>query len=394
MGKSMGPLQVSLEESIPFLTILTIIGATSIATNLLIVAVICKNSRTMKTYDLFTLHSSLVDLLTGMIVIPFWILSAVHSQIDFVGDIYCRISATVSLVELAAPVMFLTLVAASRHCSIVDSKAFPRIFSDFRSRLMILFVWVFSLIISIPPHFTWPISPEVLCLPDLISNSWYTMAVLSFCLLLPLCAGFYSHIHDIFLFQPERMKRSDSRRKLCERFALRGREKTTQKALFSILIIHTFCWAPYTFVAMAQALNDGKVFYTGNLPLHFIALIVGLTGTTLKGLVSCFEVPHLKELIRKQFGCSDHDENSAQEGQANIWPRFAIFHSLFSHYLILVKTVLPKKYFVITCVRNIFFYYFLTPADLTYKSIPRGQLMAQLNKNKALLSAHMISTES
>lgn len=307
-GKSTGPLQLNLEESIPFLTILTIIGVTSIATNLLIVGIICKNSKQRKVYDLFTLHSSLVDLLTALIVVPFWILSAIHSQIDFVGDVYCKISATVSLLDLVAPVMFLTLVAASRHCSIVDKKAYPRIFSDSRSKVMVLLVWLLSTMISIPPHFTWPISPEVLCLPDLISNSWYTTTVLAFCLLLPLFAAFYAHVYDIFLFQPERMKRDDSMKKRCERFALRGRELTTQKVLFSILIIHTFCWAPYVCIAMALTMNGEKVFYFGNVPLHFIALVVGLTGTSLKGVTLCFEVPHLKELIKKQFGCTEREE--------------------------------------------------------------------------------------
>ena len=313
--KSTGPLQLSLEESIPFLTILTIIGATSIVTNLLIVGIICKNSQKRKTYDLFTLHSSLVDLLTALIVVPFWILSAVHSQIDFVGEFYCKISATLSLLDLVAPFMFLMLVAASRHCSIVDRKAYPRIFSESRSRMMVLFVWLLSLMISIPPHFTWQIPPEVLCLPDLISNSWYTTAVLAFCVVLPLCAGFYSHIHGIFLFQPKRLKKdaSESMRKRCEKFALRGPEKTTQKALFSVLIIHTLCWAPYTCVAMAQALNDGKVLHSGSVPPHFIALIVGLTGTTLKGIVTCFEVPDLKELIKKQFGCSESELENPTE---------------------------------------------------------------------------------
>lgn len=317
--QSEGPLHLSLEESIPFLTILTIIGVTSIATNLLIVGIICKNSRHRKIQDLFTLHSSLVDLLTASIVVPFWILSAIHSQIYFVGDIYCKVSATMSFVELVAPVMFLMLVATSRHCSIVDRKAFPRIFSDSKSRLMVVFVWLVSILISIPPHFAWPVSPEIHCLPDLITNSWYTTAVLAFCLLLPLSAAFYTHIHAIFIFQPERMKTAnDSTKRRCERYALRGCERTTQKAFFSILIIHTVCWAPYTCVALAQAMtDDGKMFYLGNVPVHFIALVVGLTGTSLKGVVSCFEVPHLKELIKKQFGCTEQVENDHEENEEN-----------------------------------------------------------------------------
>lgn len=315
--KSTFPLYLSLEESIPFLTILTIIGVTSFATNLLIVGIICKNARLRKIHDLFTLHSSLVDLLTASVVVPFWILSAIHSQIYFVGEVYCKVSATVSFVGLLAPIFFLTLVASSRHCSIIDRKAFPRIFSDSRSRVMVVIVWFVSILICIPPQFAWPASqrPEIHCLPDLITNSWYTTAVLAFCMVLPLSASFYTHIYDIFLFQPERMKRDDSMKRRCERYALRGSERTTQKAYFGILIIHTFCWAPYTCIALVQTMTEGKMLYFGNVPVHFVALVMGLTGTTLKGVVTCFEVPHLKELIKKQFGCAEREENDENTSQ-------------------------------------------------------------------------------
>ena len=303
-------LHLSVEESIPFLSILTIIGVTSFATNSLIIGIICKNSRHGKIHDLFVLHSSLVDLLTSCVVVPFWILSAIHSQIYFVGKVYCKVSATVSFVGMVAPVIFLSLVATSRHCSVVDRKAFPRIFSHSRSRLMVMVVWIVSILISLPPHFAWPLQREEMrCLPDLITNSWYTTAVLAFCVVLPLSASFYTHIYDIFIFQPERIKRDDSMKKRCERYALKGCERSTQKAFFSILIIHTCCWAPYTCVAMVQTMTGRKLFYLGNVPVHFIALVAGLTGTTLKGVVACFEVPYIKGLIKKQFGCAEREEN-------------------------------------------------------------------------------------
>lgn len=309
MAEATGPLNISLEESVPFVTILTITGVTSIAANLLIVGITCKNSQRRKVHDLFTLHSSLVDLLTASVVVPFWILSTIHSRTNFVGDIYCKVSATLGLVELLAPAMFLMLVATSRHCSVIDKMAFPRIFSDFRSNLMAVIVWLFSFLISIPPHVAWSASPEIHCLPDLVTNSWYTTSVLSFCFLLPLSAAFYTHIYDIFIFQPERMKRDDSTRRRCEIYGLRGSERTTQKVFFVILIIHTCCWAPYLCVALTQAMNGGKMYYTGKFPIHFVALVVALTGTALKGVVSCFELPDLKESIKKQFGCVEQEES-------------------------------------------------------------------------------------
>ena len=55
-------------------------------------------------------------------------------------------------------------------------------------------------------------------------------------------------------------------------------------------------------VAMVMTINGGKGVYLGKFPLLDFALVVGLTGMPVKGIVSCFAIPRLKRMIKKQFG--------------------------------------------------------------------------------------------
>ena len=199
---SSGPFQLDLAESVPFVTLLTLIGTAAIGTNSLIVDVMCKHAQHRKIYKVFMLHSSLVDLLTVIIIIPFWIFSAIHGDIHFGNDALCEICAT------ANPITFRTLVAASRHCAVVDKKRFLKIFKDSKARIMVALAWIVSRVVSSIPHFTWLGAPDFLCLPDLMTSAWYTMAVLVFCVVLPLSASFYAHVYELVTFQPDRAKRN------------------------------------------------------------------------------------------------------------------------------------------------------------------------------------------
>ena len=101
---SSGPLQLDFAESVPFVTLLTLIGTAAIGTNFLIVDVMCKYAQHRKIYKVFMLHSSLVDLLTVIIII--WIFSAIHGDFHFGNDAFCEICATASFMALVAPNYF------------------------------------------------------------------------------------------------------------------------------------------------------------------------------------------------------------------------------------------------------------------------------------------------
>lgn len=141
-----------------------------------------------------------MDLLIVLVVVLFWILFIIYSRINFVGDIYCKVSVILGLVEFLVFVMFLMLVVISRYCLVIDKMVFFRIFSDFRLNMMVVIVWLFLFLISIFFYVVWLVFLEIYCFLDLVINFWYIILVLLFCFLLLFSVVFYIYIYDIFIF--------------------------------------------------------------------------------------------------------------------------------------------------------------------------------------------------
>ncbi|EDO47564.1 predicted protein [Nematostella vectensis] len=300
------PLRLRFDVAVPFVSILTIIGLTSLATNALIVLVLCKKWRTRKRYELFVLQSNLMDLLTTVITIPFWVLTAIHAKGNFEGGTVCRLNASLCLMDILAPVMFLMLASACRHTNTIRHEASQRVFTEKRSFIMIILVWIVSILICLPQNLAWTPLPEVACVPDLISNIWFTIYVFLFFFFLPLMAALYAHVFDIVLFQPKRMQdQAGTMYQFCKKQALVGEELEIQKSMLTVLVVHSVCWLPYVLVAIAENLLSVYSLDLGGVSLHFITLTTGLAGLSIKAVLYCFENPRVRGYVKELFGCAD-----------------------------------------------------------------------------------------
>lgn len=302
------PLRLRLDVAIPFVSVLTIIGLTSLAINALIVLVICKYWKTKKGYEVFILQNNVIDLIATVITIPFWILTAIQDK-RFENEILCRVNASLCLMELIAPVLFLMLAAAYRHSGLVGHEAYVRVFTERRSYFFILLVWVLSTLLCLPQNFGWKTVDEVSCVPDLVTNIWFTMYMLTFFFFLPLAAALYAHLFDIVLFKPERYeKKSSTLYQICKRKTLRGEELEIQKSMFSVIVVHACCWLPYVVISIAENLAGSREFFLSGVSLHFIGLTAGLSGMSVKGALFCFENPRIRRRVKEVFGCAEESE--------------------------------------------------------------------------------------
>lgn len=300
--KGNSPLQLRLNVAVPFVSILTIIGLTSLATNAIIVVIICKYWKRRKGYELFMLQGTVIDLVTTVITIPFWVLIALHHN-KFDNGIVCKLNASVCFIDIVAPVIFLMLAAAYRHTALMGHEAYKRIFTIRRSYTWVLLGWILSILLCLPQNFAWVSKPEVTCIPDFVSNIWFSLYMLVFFFFLPLGATIYAHIFDIFLFQPEKMSnKTGPLYHLCTKRALRGKELEIQKSMLTVVAVHTCCWLPYVLLSIAQNLADTSGFYVMGVSFHFITLTFGLAGMSLKGTLYSFENPRIKSHIKELFG--------------------------------------------------------------------------------------------
>lgn len=307
--KSSSPLQLRLNVAVPFVSILTIIGLTSLVANAIIVAIICKYWKRRKGYELFILQGAAIDLVTTVITIPFWILTAIHRD-KFDNGIVCQLNASICFIDILAPVVFLMLSAAYRHTALVGNEAHKRLFSTKRSYFWVLLVWVLCVLLCLPQNFAWLPKPEVACIPDFVSNIWCSVYILVFFFFLPLAATIYAHIFDIVLFQPEKMSpKAGPMFQLCSKRALRGKELEIQKSMFTVVAVHASCWLPYVLVSIAQNLAGSRGFYVMGVSSHFITLTIGLAGTAIKGTLFCFENPRIKSHVKELFECGNRTGN-------------------------------------------------------------------------------------
>lgn len=301
--KGSSPLLLRLNVAVPFVSILTIIGLTSLAANAIIIVIICKYWKRRKPYELFILQAGVIDLLTTVVTIPFWVLTAIHHD-NFDNGVACQLNGSVCFVDILAPVLFHMLSTAYRHTSLIESEAHKRLFTPQRCYLWIILGWVLTVLLCLPQNIAWIPKPEVSCIPDFVSNIWCSMYMLMFFFFLPLSATIYAHIFDIFLFQPGKMSpKAGMMYQICTKRALRGKELEIQKSMLTVVAVHASCWLPFIIVSIAQNLAGGSGFYIMGVSFHFITLTFGLAGTAIKGTLFCFENPRIKCHVTEMFGC-------------------------------------------------------------------------------------------
>ncbi|XP_031549840.1 rhodopsin, GQ-coupled-like [Actinia tenebrosa] len=309
--ESNSPLRLQLDVAIPFVSVLTIIGLTSLTINLLIVVAISKYWKTKKGYELFVLQSTLIDLIATVITIPFWILTVIQDE-RFGNDILCQLNGSMCLMELIAPVLFLMLATAYRHSGLVGHEAYERVFTEKRSYFFILLGWLLSILLCLPQNFGWKPMPEVSCIPDLVTNIWYTMYMLTFFFFLPLAASLFAHLFDIVLFKPERyQQKSSTLFQICKRKCLRGEELEIQKSMCLVIVAHACSWLPYVLISITENLAGSRTFYLSGVSLHFISLTAGLSGMSVKGALFCFENPRIRRRAKELFGCIEENEETS-----------------------------------------------------------------------------------
>lgn len=221
-------------------------------------------------------------------------------------------NASLCLMELIAPAMFLMLAAAYRHSGLVGHEAYVRVFTEKRCYFFILLVWLLSILLCLPQNFGWKAIPEVACVPDLITNIWFTMYMLTFFFFLPLASALYAHLFDIVLFKPERYdeQKSSTMYQMCKRKTLRGEELEIQKSMFTVIVVHSFSWLPYVVISIAENLAGSRAFFLSGVSFHFISLTAGLSGMSVKGALFCFENPRIRRRVKEVFGCTEENEEN------------------------------------------------------------------------------------
>ena len=304
MNQTGATTRLRLDTAVPFVSILTVVGIASLASNVISIVLIFKTTTLRNSYNIFILHSAVADLAITVTSVPFWVLTAIYNEGKSINDLSCKVNACLTFIDIVGSLLFLTLVTAQRHSNLVDPKHCRKIFTVARRHLMIIVVWFITILLSLPPNLAWQVATEKKCFPDFTTNVWYTSFVIIVFYLFPSLASITASIYDIMYFRPGCEPNSGSLFKNCRKTTMKPEEMEAQKAVFILVLIQTICWLPFVIVSLTQAGSRMT-----NVSLNFIALAIGFSSTALKGLSYCVQHPEIWELLRGKGRTSENLEN-------------------------------------------------------------------------------------
>ena len=301
--------RIGLDTAIPFVSILTVVGIASLASNLILVLLIIKSSKLRKSYNVFILHGAVADLAITIASVPFWILTTIYNEGKAINELTCKVNASLTFIDFVAPTLFLVLTTGHMHCNLVDPKHCRKIFTLPLSYLMILLAWLVAVLLCLPPNLAWQVNAQKQCFPDLTSNVWYTTYVLILFYFFPSCVAISAHVYDITYFRPGHSENIGSVFKNCRKTAMQPEEMDAQKAVFVLVLLQTICWLPFVIVSIVQT---GSLSVSG-LSANFIALTAGHSSTALKGWWYCVQHPQIWNSLSFRGKCGTSDSSDTEE---------------------------------------------------------------------------------
>lgn len=193
-----------------------------------------KELRTVCHY--FVISLSAADILVAMVAMPFWCALQVtsHRWIFSVGlrtfwncmDILCG----------TASIMNLTAVSIDRHAAITDPFSYPNVMTSTRAISMIVFVWLYSILVSGLRLASWPTK----------SSYMHFVSATSFFVPLFIMIIMYTRIYLVARQQVHRLRNAHTY----------ARDIKAAKTIAILIGLFVVCWGPFFAIILCFAYDQ------------------------------------------------------------------------------------------------------------------------------------------
>nr|XP_048277505.1 melanopsin [Myodes glareolus] len=240
-------------------TVILLVGLTGMLGNLTVIYTFCRSRGLRTPANMFIINLAISDFFMSFTQAPVFFASSLYKKWLF-GETGCEFYAFCGAVFGITSMITLTAIALDRYLVITRPLATIGMGSKRRTALVLLGVWLYALVWSLPPFFGWSAYvPEGL----LTSCSWdymtftprvraYTMLLSCFVFFLPLLVIICCYISIFRAIREtgracEGCGESPRRRRQWRR--LQSERKMAKVALIVILLF-VLSWAPYSTVAL------------------------------------------------------------------------------------------------------------------------------------------------
>lgn len=122
--------------------------------NMLVIIAIATEKSLKNITNWFIASLAVADLLLGLLIMPFSLANLLMGYWIF-GDLWCELHSAIDVLLSTASINNICLISLDRYWSITHAVAYLKKRTPERSAIMIVLVWVFSGLVSIPPLLGW-----------------------------------------------------------------------------------------------------------------------------------------------------------------------------------------------------------------------------------------------
>ncbi|XP_066985154.1 alpha-2C adrenergic receptor [Macrobrachium rosenbergii] len=153
-GKSMYPSGYTTFEIVIITVIITVAMIVVVVGNMLVIIAIATEKALKNITNWFIASLAVSDFLLGLIIMPFSLANLLMGYWMF-GNLWCELHAAIDVLLSTASINNICLISLDRYWSITHAVAYLKKRTPERAAIMIVAVWLFSGLVSIPPLLGW-----------------------------------------------------------------------------------------------------------------------------------------------------------------------------------------------------------------------------------------------
>lgn len=153
-GTSLYPSGYSTFEIVIITVIITVAMIVVVVGNMLVIIAIATEKALKNITNWFIASLAVSDFLLGLVIMPFSLANLLMGYWVF-GDLWCELHAAIDVLLSTASINNICLISLDRYWSITRAVDYLKNRTPQRAVAMIVFVWVFSGLVSIPPLLGW-----------------------------------------------------------------------------------------------------------------------------------------------------------------------------------------------------------------------------------------------
>ncbi|XP_064642832.1 QRFP-like peptide receptor [Lineus longissimus] len=262
---------LSKEIITTFIVLYTLIIVLACFGNGLVIVIIARNRKNRTVTDCFLLSLAIGDLLIALVNMPFQLYYHIHNRWEL-GQEMCKFVNYIQAITITASIATLTAISLDRYVAICHPFRSRQSKSQLKAILMLVSIWNFSFLISIPQAFFSKINPPKIYISPtdgcmslayvcqehwnsrtefLIYNIfWYCVIYVTPTIIM---MGSYTAVgHRLWIRKPigdmlENPRNYDRHIK---------QKKQIVKMLFIIVAMFTICWFPFFTVHFYGSFNE------------------------------------------------------------------------------------------------------------------------------------------